>query len=404
LSEKGEYLTPKHEDFEHDVKLDVEARVRQGVKAVLEEVLQEEMTQHLEAGYRELTPTRRGERNGHYTRNLVTPAGRIERLEVPRDREGEFVTEVFERYKRMTGDVEEAVLEMYLSGISVRKIAGVTDALSRVRVGKDAVSRIARRLEEEQREWRERPLQEKSYPYLYLDATYHLKVRWGARVRSMALLVCVGVDEEGIREVLAVEVGGTEKGAAYASLLRGLIDRGLSGVRLVVSDDHEGIKAAVAGELPGTEWQRCVVHFERNVLAHVPASEMSEVAEDLKAIFKVRREKTARELAKGFVELYGSRFPKAVSVFEAGIDDALSYLSFPGNHHARLRTTNMLERLFREVKRRTRVVGVFPNEVSASTLATEIALRSTEQWALKRYLRMDALEALEKPNPQLSRH
>jgi putative transposase len=403
LSEKGEYLTPKHEDFEHDVKLDVEARVRQGVKAVLEEVLQEEMTQHLEAGYRELTPTRRGERNGRYTRNLLTPAGRIERLEVPRDREGEFVTEVFERYKRMTGDVEEAVLEMYLCGISVRKIAGVTDTLSRVRVGKDAVSRIARRLEEEQREWRERPLQEKSYPYLYLDATY-LKVRWGARVRSMALLVCVGVDEEGIREVLAVEVAGTEKGAAYASLLRGLIDRGLSGVRLVVSDDHEGIKAAVAGELPGTEWQRCVVHFERNVLAHVPASEMSEVAEDLKAIFKVRREKTARELAKGFVELYGSRFPKAVSVFEAGIDDALSYLTFPGNHHARLRTTNMLERLFREVKRRTRVVGVFPNEVSASTLATEIALRSTEQWALKRYLTMDALEALEKPNPQLSRH
>jgi putative transposase len=137
-------LAPKKHEFEHDVKLDVEARVRQGVKAVLEEVLQEEMSQHLEAGYRELTPTRRGERNGHYTRNLVTPAGKIERLEVPRDREGEFATEVFERYKRMTGDVEEAILEMYLSEISVRKIAGVTDALSRVKVGKDAVSRIAR--------------------------------------------------------------------------------------------------------------------------------------------------------------------------------------------------------------------------------------------------------------------
>jgi putative transposase len=242
-------------------------------------------------------------------------------------------------------------------------------------------------------------LQEESYPYLYLGATY-LKVRWGTRVRSMALLVCVGVDEEGIREVLAVEAAGTEKGAAYASLLPGLIDRGLSGVRLVVSDDHEGIKAAVAGELPGTEWQRCVVHFERNVvLAHVPASEMSEVAEDLKAIFKVRREKTARELAKGFVELYGSRLPKAVCVFEAGIDDALSYLSFPGNHHAKVRTTNMLERLFKEVKRRTRVVGVFPNETSASTLATEIALRSSEEWALRRYLTMDALEAIEKPLP-----
>lgn len=395
-------MTPENE-FEHDVKLDVEARVREGVKAVLEEVLQEDMTQHLEAGYRELTPTRRGERNGHYTRNLVTPAGKIQRLEVPRDREGEFVTEVFERYKRMTGDVEEAVLEMYLSGISVRKIAGVTDALSKVRIGKDAVSRIASRLEEQHREWRERSLEEKEYPYLYLDATY-LKLRWGARVTSMALLACVGVDEEGFREVLAVEVAGTEKGAAYASLLRGLIDRGLKGVRLVVSDDHEGIKAAVFGELPGAEWQRCTVHFERNVLSHVPASQVAEVAEDLSAIFKVRRPKTAKALAEEFVEIYGGRFPKAVCVFEAGIEDALTYLRYPGSHHARIRTTNMLERLFREVKRRTRVVGVFPNERSAATLATEIALRSSEEWALRRYLTMDALEAIGKPNPQLSRH
>jgi len=395
-------LTPKH-NFEHDVKLDVEARVRQGVKAVLEEVLKEEMSEHLKAGYRELTPTRKGERNGYYQRNLVTPAGTIERLEVPRDREGEFVTEVFERYKRMTGDVEEAILEMYLSGISVRKIAGVTEALSRVKVGKDAVSRIASRLQEEQREWRERSLEQKEYPYLYLDATY-LKVRWGPRVTSMALLVCVGVDEEGFREVLAVEVAGSEKGAAYASMLRGLVDRGLSGVQLVISDDHEGIKAAVSGELPGAQWQRCVVHFERNVLSHVPATSMSEVAEDLKAVFKVRRQKTARALAEEFVELYGQRFPKAVAVFEAGIGDALTYLSFPGSHHQRIRTTNMLERLFKEVKRRTRVVGVFPNETSASTLATEIALRSTEEWALRRYLTMDALDEAEKLNPQYSRH
>ena len=395
-------MTPKH-NFEHDVKLDVEARVRQGVKAVLEEVLKEEMSEHLKAGYRELTPTRKGERNGYYQRNLVTPAGTIERLEVPRDREGEFVTEVFERYKRMTGDVEEAILEMYLSGISVRKIAGVTEALSRVKVGKDAVSRIASRLQEEQREWRERSLEQKEYPYLYLDATY-LKVRWGPRVTSMALLVCVGVDEEGFREVLAVEVAGSEKGAAYASMLRGLVDRGLSGVQLVISDDHEGIKAAVSGELPGAQWQRCVVHFERNVLSHVPATSMSEVAEDLKAVFKVRRQKTARALAEEFVELYGQRFPKAVAVFEAGIGDALTYLSFPGSHHQRIRTTNMLERLFKEVKRRTRVVGVFPNETSASTLATEIALRSTEEWALRRYLTMDALDEAEKLNPQYSRH
>lgn len=395
-------MTPKKE-FERIVKRDVEARVREGVKAVLEEVLQEEMTEHLQAGYRELTPTRRGERNGHYTRNLVTPAGKIERLEVPRDREGEFVTELFERYKRMTGDVEEAVLEMYLSGISVRKIAGVTDALSRVRIGKDAVSRIARRLQEEQKEWRGRSLEEKSYPYLYLDATY-LKVRWGASVTNLALLACVGLDEEGFREVLAVEVAGSEKGVAYASLLRELIDQGLKDVRLVVSDDHEGIKAAVASELPGTKWQRCIVHFERNVLAHVPASSMADVAEDLKAVFRVRREKTARALAEEFVELYKKSYPKAVSVFEAGIEDTLTYLSYPGSHHARIRTTNMLERLFREVKRRTRVVGVFPNETSAATLATEIALRSSEEWALRRYLTMNVPEEAKKPNPQLSRH
>jgi putative transposase len=396
-------LIPKKHEFDQAVKRDVEARVRDGVKAVLEEVLEEEMAEHLQAGYRELTPTRRGERNGRYFRNLVTPAGKIERLEVPRDREGEFVTEVFERYKRMTGDVEEAVLEMYLSGISVRKIAGVTDALSKVRIGKDAVSRIGSRLEQQQKEWRERSLEEKAYPYLYLDATY-LKVRWGASVTSMALLVCVGVDEEGFREVLAVEVAGSEKGAAYASLLRGLIDRGLRGVRLVISDDHEGIKVAVSGELPGAQWQRCAVHFERNVLSHVPQGEMSGVAEDLKAVFKVRREKTAKALAEEFVEFYGKRFPKAVAVFEAGIGDALTYLSYPGSHHAKIRTTNMLERLFKEVKRRTRVVGVFPNETSASTLATEIALRSSEEWALRRYLTMDTLEAVEKPNPQLSRH
>jgi putative transposase len=331
----------------------------------------------------------------------VTPAGKIERLEVPRDRKGEFVTEVFERYKRMTGDVEEAVLEMYLSGISVRKIAGVTEALNRVKVGKDAVSRIASRLEEEQREWRERSLEEKKYPYLYLDATY-LKVRCGSSVSSLALLACVGVDEEGLREVLAVEVAGSEKGAAYASLLQGLLDRGLKGVRMVVSDD-QGIKAAVAGELPGAEWQRCVVHFERNVLSHVPATSIGEVAEDLRAIFKVRREKTARALAEEFVEFYGKRFPKAVTVFEAGIGEALTYLHYPGSLHAKLRSTNMLERLFKEVKRRTRVVGVYPNETSAATLATEIALRSSEEWALRRYLTLDALQGAEKPNPQHSR-
>jgi transposase-like protein/DNA-binding SARP family transcriptional activator len=384
-------LTPKRE-FEQAVKPDVDA-VTLGhiIKAMLAQLLDGDAlggaagavdAEHPEAGYRELLPRRHGQSNANYTRDLLASVGKSERLLVPRDRQGEF---------RTTGDVEEAILEMCLSGSSVRKIAGVTDALKKVRISKNVVSRVTSRLEEQQKAWRKRSLKVRGYPYLYLD-TACLKVRWGKSVTDLALLACVGVDEEGLREVLTVEVAKSGEGAAYASLLRGLIGRGVKGVRLVISDD-EDIKAAVAAELPGADWQRCVVHFERNVLSHVPASSTAEVAEDLKVIFKVRRQKTARTLAEEFVELHRKRFPKAVSVFEAGIEDALSYLSFPRSHHARICSTNMLQRLFKEVKRETKMVGVFPNETSAQTLATEIVLRSSEEWALKRYLVMDGLEA-----------
>ena len=219
-------------------------------------------------------------------------------------------------------------------------------------------------------------------------------------------MVCVGVDEEGFREVLAVEVAGSEKGTAYASLLRGLIDRGLSGIRLVISDEHEGIKAAVAGELPGAQWQRCAVHFERNVLSHVPSSSMAEVAQDLKAIFKVRRQKTAEALAEEFVELYAKRFPKAVCVFEAGIRDALTYLSFPGSHHAKLcaRPTHAGAPVQRGEEEDEGGGGLPQRDEREHAISTEIALRSSEEWTLRRYLTMDAIEVVEKPNPQLSRH
>jgi transposase len=188
------------EELKRLTKEEISRRIREGVKAVIEQVLEEEMTEHLAAGYRERTPSRRGERNGYYTRDLITPAGRIAQLRVPRDREGTFLTEVFERYKRMTGEVEEAVLEMYLQGVSTRKVAAITEGLSRVRIGKDAVSRVAQRLEEELSAWRGRPL-ELAYPYLYLDAAY-FKVNWGGRVVDLALLVAVGVNAEGYREVL----------------------------------------------------------------------------------------------------------------------------------------------------------------------------------------------------------
>jgi len=374
-------------------KEEISRRIREGVKAVIEEVLEEEMTEHLAAGYRERTPTRRGERNGHYTRSLITPVGKVEQLRVPRDREGTFLTEVFERYKRMTGEVEEAVLEMYLQGVSTRKIAAITEGLSRIRISKDAVSRIAQRLEEELSAWRKRLL-ELAYPYLYLDASY-FKVNWGGRVVDLALLVAVGVNEEGYREVLAVEPAGGERKEAWRNLLKGLMERGLRGVRLVISDDHPSIRQAVMAELTGARWQRCVVHFERNVLAHVPQSERKVVAEDLREVFAVKRRSTAESLAQAFVERYRDRFKRAVEVFARGLEEALAYLDFPSSHQRYIKSTNVLERLFREVKRRTKVVGVFPNEKSLANLATVVMLRASEDWAFRRYMDMGPLWAAE---------
>ena len=374
------------EELKRLTKEEISRRIREGVKAVIEQVLEEEMTEHLAAGYRERTESRRGERNGYYTRDLITPAGRIAQLRVPRDREGTFLTEGFERYKRMTGEVEEAVLEMYLQGVSTRKVAAITEGVSRVRIGKDAVSRVAQRLEEELSAWRGRPL-ELAYPYLYLDAAY-FKVNWGGRVVDLALLVAVGVDEEGYREVLTVEPAGGERKEAWRNLLKGLVERGLHGVRLVISDDHPSIRQAVMAELPGASWQRCVVHFMRNVLAHVPQSERGVVAEELQEVFVARRRGTAESLARGFVERYRDR--RAVEVFAQGLGEALTYLDFPGVHQRHIKSTNVLERLIREVKRRS-----FPGEGSLVNLATVVMLRATEDWAFRRYLDMGPLWAVE---------
>jgi putative transposase len=301
----------------------------------------------------------------------------------------------------MTGEVEEAVLEMYLQGVSTRKVAAITEGLSRVRIGKDAVSRVAQRLEEELSAWRGRPL-ELAYPYLYLDAAY-FKVNWGGRVVDLALLVAVGVNAEGYREVLVVEPAGGERKEAWRNLLKGLVERGLRGVRLVISDDHPSIRQAVMAELPGASWQRCVVHFMRNVLAHVPQSERGVVAEELQEVFVARRRGTAESLARGFVERYRDRYRRAVEVFAQGLGEALTYLDFPSGHQRHIKSTNVLERLIREVKRRTRVVGVFPGEGSLVNLATVVMLRATEDWAFRRYLDMGPLWAAEEKPTGLTR-
>ena len=382
------------DELNQAISASLEDRVRDAIKGVLEQVMEEEMTAQLQAEHRQRTEARRGERNGHYTRGLLTQAGLIEQIRVPRAREMPFLTEVFERYRRMSGSMEEAVLEMYLQGVSTRKVEQITGKLSGTRISKDAVSRIAGRFDEAFAEWRSRQLdRERSYPYLYLDATY-LKARWAGAVRDVALLVAVGVSDEGYREVLAVEAAAGERTETWRGMLQGLVERGLRGLRLVISDDHESIKSAVKVELPGAAWQRCVVHFQRNVLAHVPQTESKAVAADLKSVFQAARRETAETLAAVFTERYAELYPKAVTCLSRGLDEALTYTLFPSSHHRLIRTTNGIERVFREVKRRTRVVGVFPNERSAETLATAVLLRVSEDWCQRRYLDMEPLHAL----------
>jgi transposase-like protein len=371
--------------------LAVGERIRNAVKAVFEQILEEEMTEHIGASRRERSPNRTGERNGNYNRDLITPVGKIEQLRVPRDRDGTFTTQVFEEYHRSTGEVEDAILEMWLQGISQRKIAEVTQKLGAVRIGKDAVSRIAQRLDGELALFRDRRL-EMDYPYLYMDATY-LKVNWGSHVGDLAILVAIGVNVEGHREVLAVESYAGEKAEAYRNLLKGLIQRGLSNVALVISDDHQSIQAAVKTELPGVVWQRCIVHFMRNVLTKVPQNERAIVAADLKSIFAVNRKEDAKALATAFCARWSKSFRGAVTCLEAVLESALSYLDFPSSHHRLIRSTNGLERLFGEVKRRTGVVRIFPNETSACNLSTAVALRASEDWALRRYLDMEPYSA-----------
>src|SRR5690554_2280854 len=327
-----------HDDINKAVTASLEDRVRDAIKGVLEEVMEEEMAVQLQAKHRERTERRRGERNGHYGRGLTTAAGHIEQIRVPRAREMPFLTEVFERYRRMSGSMEEAVLEMYLQGVSTRKVEQITGKLSGTKVSKDAVSRIAARFDEAFAEWRSRRLDpQRSYPYLYLDATY-LKARWAGAVRDVALLVAVGVSDEGYREVLAVEAAAGGRSETWRGLLQGLVERGLRGVRLVISDDHDAIKQAVKVELPGAAWQRCVVHFERNVLAHVPQAETKTVAADLKVVFQSARRETAEALAASFAERYADLYPKAVTTLERGLDEALTYTSFPSSHHRLIRT------------------------------------------------------------------
>jgi putative transposase len=375
-----------------EVLLDDPGFLAEVVQRVLQEVLEAEMTEHVGAAPYERAATRRGHRNGHKPRALRTRVGTLNLL-VPQDREGTFSTRLFARYQRNEKALCLALMEMYVEGVSTRKVKDITEALCGTSFSKSLVSSLAGSLDAELRAWRERRLEAKAYPYLFVDARYE-KVRVGHRIVSQGVLIVSAVRDDGFREIVGVEVADTESKATYQDLFRSLKARGLEGVELVVSDDHEGLKAAVIRHFQGASWQRCQVHYARNLLGMVGAKGRKELAADLRAVFA----QASREQALGIASEVARRWrekgqEKVAEHIEEHVEECLSCLAFPESHRRRIRTTNGQERLNQEIKRCSRVVRIFPNTEACLRLVTALAVEQSEEWVTgRRYLDMCELE------------
>jgi putative transposase len=361
------------------------------VERVLQELLEAEMTQHIGAAPHERTNTRMGHRNGHKPRTLRTRVGTLNLL-VPQDREGTFSTRLFSRYQRNEKALVLALMEMYVEGVSTRKVKEVTEELCGTSFSKSLISSLAGSLDSELRAWRMRRLEAKAYPYLFVDARYE-KARVDGRVVSQGVLIVSGVRDDGLREILALEVADTESEATYQELFRSLKARGLRGVELVVSDDHQGLRAAVSRHFQGASWQRCQVHYARNLLGMVGHARRKELAEGLRGVFAAPSREVALGLASELAAQWRGSHPRVACHLEEHIEECLSCLAFPESHRRRIRTTNGLERLNQEIKRRTRVVRIFPNREACLRLVTALAVEQSEEWLTgRRYLDMRELE------------
>ncbi len=371
--------------------LDDPGFLREIVQRVVQEVLEAEMTEHIGAAPYERTDARKGQRNGHKPRALRTRVG-ILNLAVPQDREGTFSTRLFARYQRNEKALCLALMEMYVEGVSTRKVKEITQELCGTSFSKSLVSSLAGRLDTELEAWRNRRLEADAYPYLFVDARYE-KVRVDHRVVSQGVLVASAIREDGIREILGVAVADTESEATYHELFRSLRSRGLSGVELVISDDHSGLKAAVLRQFQGASWQRCQVHYSRNLLGMVNHARRKELAADLRGIFAAADREVALDLASSVAEKWrGKGNEKVAERLEEHVEEGLACLSFPESHRRRIRTTNGLERFNQELKRRTRVVRIFPNSNSCLRLVTALAVEQSEEWVTgRRYLDMEEL-------------
>ncbi len=380
------------EEIAQGVLLDDPSFLKEIVERVVQELLEAEMTEHIGAAPYERSATRAGRRNGHKPRALRTRVGTLN-LFVPQDREGSFSSRLFARYQRNEKALVLALMEMYVEGVSTRKVKEITEELCGTSFSKSTVSHLATGLDAELAAWRERRLEAEAYPYLFVDARYE-KARAGHRVVSQGVLVVSAVREDGLREILAVEVADTESEATYQELFRSLKARGLRGVELVVSDDHEGLKAAIARHFQGAAHQRCQVHYARNLLGMVGPTKRKELAADLRAIFAATGREQALAITSAVAEKWHSEkgAVKVAEHLEEHVEESLSCLAFPEGHRRRIRTTNSLERFNQELKRRTRVVRIFPNGKACLRLVTALAVEQSEEWLTgRRYLDMEEL-------------
>jgi putative transposase len=365
--------------------------VRGTVQETLNALLNEEADRLCNAKRYERTEARKDTRAGYYLRALHTKAGEVE-LKVPKLRTLPFETAIIERYRRRETSVEEALVEMYLAGVSVRRVEDITEALWGSRVSSGTVSRLNAKIYKTIEAWRMRPI-EGEHPYIYLDGIA-LKRSWGGEVRNVSVLVAVGVNTEGYREILGVAEGAKEDKASWAGFLRHLKERGLKGVELITSDKCLGLVESLGEFYPEALWQRCVVHFYRNVFTVVPKGKVKEVAAMLKAIHAQEdMEEAIRKATIVAEKLEKMKLARAANTIREGIKETLSYYRFPREHWRRIRTNNPLERIMREIRRRTNVVGCFPDGNSALMLvAARLRHIAGTKWGLRQYLKMDRIE------------
>ncbi len=379
-----------NEVHEEKIKQHLGEFVRSTVEETLNEMLDAEADRICGAQRYERSPERQDTRAGHYERKLHTSAGEMT-LRMPKLRKLPFETAIIERYRRREISVEESMIEMYLAGVSVRRVEDITEALWGTKVSPGTVSNLNKKIYKHIEEWRNRPI-EGRYPYVYLDGIV-LKRSWAGEVRNVSVLVAIGVNSSGFREILGVAEGAKEDREGWGSFLRYLKNRGFTGVELFVTDKNLGVVESIGEFFPESKWQRCRVHFFRNVFTMVPKGKVREVATMLKSIHAQEDLAAVREKAASVVDkLKAMKLGKASEIVQNGIEETLVYMNFPCEHWVRIRTNNHLERILREVRRRTRVVGAFPDGKSALMLvAARLRHIASTKWGTMSYLNIDLL-------------